>query len=164
MDDDATRVKALEEARDRRLLVLRDRAVEEAVPGLPEEPDARPNDVRGHEERDEGIEEEKARQLHEADADDDADRRPDVREEVVRVGPAGAMERRLFPARRRRTAVPPLIADATTEIPRPSPTFSIGRRCLRRSTAATAIATAAAMIISPSKPLERYSAFVCPKE
>src|SRR5665811_425852 len=55
VDDDAAGVKALEEAREGGLLVVRNRAIEEAVARLLEEADARPYDVRGDEKRDEGI-------------------------------------------------------------------------------------------------------------
>jgi hypothetical protein len=57
----------------------------------------------------------------------------------------------------------PLSAEATIDSARPSPRRSNGCGASRRCTAAQMIASAAAKISTPSKPLEKYSALWWPK-
>ena len=66
------------------------------------------------------------------------------------------------PARKRIRATTRLIAPATMEMPTPSSTRWIGCGASSRPTEVYRMLAAASMMSAPSKPLEKYSALLCP--
>jgi len=73
------------------------------------------------------------------------------------------MERSLLPARKSTNATPPFKAAATSVTESPSPTFCSGCGSINRPQAVAAIQPAAMIMRALSRPLEKYSALLCPK-
>ena len=89
VQDNPALVERRECGRERRLLVLADCAVEEAVRGLLQELDGRIDDVRGDEKGDDRVEDQPAGEPHEEDPDEELHHL--LRQERIRgrTGPGG---------------------------------------------------------------------------
>jgi hypothetical protein len=131
--------------------VLGQRAFHQPAGRAPQERHPGSNDVRRHDQRDHGIDDVQAGERHGPDAEDDADRRPHIGDQVPAIG----FERQrvmLSADADQPSSDREMISEAATEAVRPMRASVIGCGDWSRSTADTLIVSAASRMSAASMP------------